>query len=237
MKLGIMQPYFLPYIGYFQLIAAVDTFVVYDNIKYTKKGWINRNRWLQNGDDAMFSLPLEKGSDALEIGQRTVSAEFDRRKFLAQLRANYAKAPYFEPTQALIERLLPGEDRRLFEVLHPSIVAVCRHLGIGTEIRVSSTVPADHTLRGQDRVLDLCRATGATTYINSIGGTALYSEQAFADAGVVLRFLRSRPLEYQQFGAPFVPWLSILDVLMFNPVETVRAWLGHCDLIRGAEHG
>ena len=237
MKLAVMQPYFLPYIGYFQLLSGVDTFVVYDNIKYTKKGWINRNRWLQNGAGATFTLPLDKGSDALDIGQRTISADFDPRKFLNQLRANYAKAPCFDATYALVESLLPGAERQLFGVLLNSVCGLCRHLGITADIRVSSTIAADHTLQAQDRVLDLCRATGAGTYLNAIGGTQLYAEQDFADAGVALRFVRSKPIEYPQFGAPFVPWLSIVDVLMFNPVSTVRGYLGQCELMRAAPHG
>ena len=79
MRLAIMQPYFFPYIGYFQLIAAVDQFIVYDNIKYTKKGWINRNRMLQNGKDVMFSLPLKSDSDFLDVcGTRPISSKLTR---------------------------------------------------------------------------------------------------------------------------------------------------------------
>ena len=98
MKLAIMQPYFLPYIGYFQLIAAVDQFIVYDNIKYTKKGWINRNRLLQNGTDTVFSIPLSKDSDALDIRERQIAADFRRDKLLKQIAEAYRKAPYFGQT-------------------------------------------------------------------------------------------------------------------------------------------
>jgi hypothetical protein len=92
-------------------------------------------------------------------------------------------------------------------------------------IRVSSTVPIDSALAGQDKVLALCEALGATTYINPIGGVELYSRQDFAARGIELHFLQPLPLEYVQFGRPFVPWLSIIDVLMFNELDTVRAWL------------
>ena len=84
MKVGIMQPYFLPYIGYFQLLSSVDLFIVYDNIKYTKKGWINRNRMLLNDSDCMFSLSLKRGSDSRKIVERELSAEFDQKKLLNQ---------------------------------------------------------------------------------------------------------------------------------------------------------
>ncbi len=221
-RLAIMQPYFFPYIGYFQLIAAVDQFIVYDNIKYTKKGWINRNRMLQNGKDVMFSLPLKSDSDYLDICQRTVAADFNRDKLLNQFKGTYRHAPYFEQTFPLVEQIVRYEDTNLFRFLHHSIVKTCEHLGIATEIRISSGIAMDHELKNQDKVLALCEAVGATTYINTIGGMELYSKETFRERGIELKFIRSKPFEYPQFGNEFVPWLSIIDVMMFNPVETIR---------------
>lgn len=232
LRLGIMQPYFLSYIGYFQLISAVDVFVVYDNIKYTKKGWINRNRMLLNGADAVFSLPLKKASDFLNVDQRELSGDFDALKLLGQFRGAYVKAPNFAEVFPLLERILTFPERNLFRFIHHAIVMVCRHLGLETEIRVSSDFAVDPDLKGQDKVLALCRAAGADVYINAIGGTELYTPQAFAEHDVELRFIRSKPFEYEQFGAPFVPWLSIIDVLMFNPLDLVQARVAnHFDLI------
>ena len=218
-----MQPYFLPYIGYFQLIGAVDRFVVYDNIKYTKKGWINRNRMLQNGADVMFSLPLKSDSDYLDIAERELTPDFNGDKLLAQIANNYRRAPQFAETYALMERIVRHPERNLFGYLQHALVQCCDHLGIDTEIVVSSTLPADHTLKAQERVLDLCKVTGSTTYINAIGGVELYSKNEFRANGIELQFLRAQALNYQQGAAPFVPWLSILDVMMFNPREAVSA--------------
>ena len=230
-KLAIMQPYFLPYIGYYQLMAAVDLFVVYDNIKYTKKGWINRNRMLQDGADAMFSIPLENDSDTLDIRDRRIAADFRRDRLLNQLRAAYAKAPCFEQTFPLVEEIVRYEDVNLFGFLLHAIEQSARHLGIATPIRVSSTVPIDHGLKAQDKVIALCAAVGADTYINPPGGVDLYSRDAFHERGIELKFIRPRPIEYAQFGRPFVPWLSIVDVLMFNPVDRIREVLiGSYDL-------
>ena len=117
MKLAIMQPYFLPYIGYFQLIAGADKFVIYDNIQYTKKGWINRNRMLQNGSDKVFSLPLAKTSDRLDIIGRDLAAVFIRRQLLNQFRGNYNKAPYFSDVWPLIEGLVLAKDNNLFRYI------------------------------------------------------------------------------------------------------------------------
>jgi hypothetical protein len=222
MKLAIMQPYFLPYIGYFQLIAAVDLFVVYDNIKYTKKGWINRNRLLRDGTDALFSLPLKKDSDSLDVLERELAADFNRGKLLHQFKGAYARAPHFARTWPLLEGIVRNPEQNLFRFIHRSIAEVCRHLDLGTEIRCSSAMAIDHDRKGEDKVLAICEAVGADTYVNAIGGMALYAKETFAAQGIDLQFIKSRPFAYAQFGAPFVPWLSIVDVLMFNPLDTVR---------------
>jgi len=222
MKLAIMQPYFLPYIGYFQLIASVDQFIVYDNIKYTKKGWINRNRMLQNGKDVMFSLPLKSDSDYLDVCQRELSAEFSRDKLLNQFRGAYRRAPYFDQTFPLIEEIVRFDDANLFEFLRHSIVKTCAHLGITTDIRNSSNIAIDHTLKNQEKVLALCEAVSANTYVNAIGGMDLYSKKAFREKGIDLKFIQSKPFEYPQYGDAFVPWLSIIDAMMFNPLDALR---------------
>lgn len=225
MKVAVMQPYFLPYIGYFQLIAAVDQFIVYDNIKYTKKGWINRNRMLLNGTDVMFSLPLKKGADSLDVVEREIAINFDQTSFLNKFKGAYRNAPQFEPTFSLLELIVRCEEENLFRFIHYSIMRMCEHLGIKTEIKISSDVSIDHSLKGQDKVLALCKTAGADTYVNTIGGVELYSKNYFHIHGLTLKFIKSRPFEYAQFGKPFVSWLSIVDILMFNPLEHVRECL------------
>lgn len=222
---GIMQPYFFPYIGYFQLIQAVDVFVVYDNIKYTKKGWINRNRMLQNGKDVMFSLPLKKDSDSLDVCERELATDFNRDKLLNQITGAYRRAPYFEQSYPLVENIVRCEDNNLFRFLYHSLSATCKYLDIDTEIRVSSGIAIDHSLKNQDKVLALCEALGASAYVNAIGGMELYSKETFSDKGIELKFIKSKPLEYSQFAHEFVPWLSIIDVLMFNSVASVKECL------------
>lgn len=217
-----MQPYFLPYIGYFQLIAAVDLFIVYDNIKYTKKGWINRNRMLLNGADVVFSLPLKKDSDFLDVVDRELAADFNREKLLNQLKGAYSGAPHFSQVMPLIERIVRFEDTNLFRFIHHSIVCICEFLGIKTEIRVASEVDINHGLRSQDKVIAICQSVGADFYLNPIGGVELYSKDSFRDQGIVLKFIKSKSFEYPQFANEFVPWLSIVDVLMFNRVETLQ---------------
>jgi hypothetical protein len=225
MRLAIMQPYFMPYIGYWQLMEAVDAFVVYDRIKYTKKGWINRNRMLLNGDAATFSLPLAQGSDQLLVSERELAPSFDRRKLLAQFEGTYRRAPQFDALRPWLQDVVLDPANNLFDYLWQSIVKVRDRLGLTTRLIVSSEVPHDESLKAQDKVLAICKALGATTYINAIGGLELYEREAFAARGVELRFHKASPFEYAQFGAPFVPWLSIVDVLMFNSAEQTRDFL------------
>lgn len=226
-RLAIMQPYFFPYIGYFQLIAGADRFVVYDNIKYTKKGWINRNRMLRNGQDVSFSLPLKRDSDHLDIRDRELAESFNRDKLLNQLKGAYQRAPQFSDTFPLVEEIVRHEEVNLFHFLHNSILKTCEHLGIATPIDVSSDLQIDRELKSQDRVIATCKAYNARAYVNPIGGIELYSKEAFLEEGIDLQFMRTLPVEYAQFGETFVPNLSIIDVMMFNSVGTIQSWISN----------
>ena len=223
MTIAIMQPYFMPYIGYWQLIGAVDAFVLYDNIKYTKKGWINRNRFLRNDVEAAFNLPLRKDSDFLDVAQRYLADSFDRENLLNQFREAYRKAPEFSSVMPLLEGIIRNPAANLFEYILASIRAICDFLGIKTPLLVSSTIDCDHSLKSAERVQAICKALGADTYLNPVGGMELYSKEDFARHGIDLKFLKALPLEYQQSGNPFVPWLSIIDLLMFNSKEFTQS--------------
>ena len=226
-----MQPYFLPYIGYFQLLNAVDKYVIYDNIQYTKKGWINRNRILQNGKDLMITIPLEKDSDYLDVKERSLSVGFDKKKLLNQIRESYRKAPYFEQVIPLTERIVNFDDNNLFHYIDNSVREICRYLGINTEIIISSSLGIDHSLKGQDKVIAICKELKATDYYNAIGGQELYSPEEFKKENINLHFISSSPIEYKQFANEFVPWLSILDVMMFNSLEDIHKILDNYELI------
>ena len=222
MKIAIMQPYFLPYIGYWQLIAAVDAFVVYDNIKYTKKGWINRNRFLRNGVEDTFTLPLRKSSDFLDVNQRFLADSFDREDLLNRLREACRKAPEFSSVMPLLEGIIRNPVSNLFDYIFASIQTVCEFLGLQTPLVISSSIGSDHSLKAAERVQAICKALGADTYVNPVGGMELYSKEAFAAQGIDLKFWKALPFEYPNSGNSFVPWLSILDVLMWNDMESIR---------------
>jgi WbqC-like protein family len=233
-KVAIMQPYFLPYIGYFQLINAADAFIVYDNIQFSKKGWFHRNRLLQNGKDEYFTLPLKKDSDYLNVNQRYLSEGWplEREKTLRKIKENYRKAPFFEFTFPKIEAIFYFENNNLFDFTLNSLKSICSFLDIKTPIIVSSTLAIDHAQKAQTKVINLCKAIEGTHYLNPIGGLELYSRKDFENEKLDLGFIKSRPIAYPQFSNTFVPWLSILDLMMFNSTEQIKAWLCEFDEIR-----
>jgi hypothetical protein len=232
-KIAIMQPYFLPYIGYFQLVNSVDEFIVYDNIQYTKKGWINRNRILDNGSDRLFTIPIKKDSDYLDVVDRRLSESWDkdRKKLINSLYTLYHKAPYFNESFSIIEECLLDDEDNLFIFILNSLNKVNNYLEINTPIIISSNISVDHSLKAQDKVIAICKAREATTYINAIGGVDLYSKATFEANNLQLNFIKSHQITYQQFDGAFVPWLSIVDVMMFNSKEIIKDYLNSYTLV------
>jgi hypothetical protein len=224
MRVAIMQPYFLPYIGYWQLMNEVDVFVVYDNIQFTRKGWIHRNRMLQNDKDEYFSLPLKKDSDYKDVVERYLSegAEIEMLKLIRRLEGNYRKAPYFEEIYPLINQVLSNSERNLFRFIYDSMAIIKEKLSIRTKLIVSSEIEIDHTLKSQDKVIAICSALNATAYLNPIGGLELYQKEVFEQQGIELKFLKSKLETYVQFNNTFVPGLSIMDILMFNSIDNIK---------------
>lgn len=226
-KIAIMQPYFFSYIGYFQLINAVDEFVVYDNIQFTKKGWINRNRILVNGLVQYISLPLKKDSDYLHVKNRFLSDTWDveRKKMLNRIIESYRKAPFFKETYEVLERCIMYEDRNLFNFIFYSVQTLVNYFNIDTKLTISSTLSINHQLKGEDKVIAICKEQQAGVYINPIGGVSLYDRERFRSHNLELQFQKSNNIDYNQFINEFIPWLSIIDVMMFNSKDEINTYL------------
>lgn len=232
MKIGIMQPYFFPYLGYWQLMNAVDKYVIYDNIQYTKKGWFNRNRFLLNGHDELFSINLVKDSDYLDVYERKISSEFERKKLVLKFRNAYMKAPYFKENFGFVEEIINYDNNNLFEYIFNSIVKLHKLFGMKSDLIISSSLKADHSFKAENRVKAIIKELGGDEYINAIGGRDLYSAEDFAKEGINLQFLKTRDVVYPQFKNDFVSNLSIIDVMMFNSVEQIKKLLGEFDLVK-----
>lgn len=227
MKIAIMQPYFFPYIGYFQLINAADVFVVYDDIQYVKQSWINRNRILVNSAPSYISLPLKKDSDYLFVKQRNLADSWDRdrKKFLQRLSGSYRKAPNFESTFELLANGLEYKDRNLYNFLFMNLKLVLSALNIKTTVVTSSSLGDFTHLQSQDKVISICDTLNADEYVNPIGGLELYDKSQFLEKGIALHFMKSKVVPYKQLGGDFVPFLSIIDVMMFNDSAEICAML------------
>jgi hypothetical protein len=228
MKLAIMQPYFFPYLGYFQLVHAVDTFVFYDDVNYIKNGWINRNRLLLNGEPRYFTVPLSGASPFAPIDATGFDAEDARwkRKMLETFRVAYRKAPHRDTALGLLEACLGLPSHLIGELARHSVVSVLDLLGVRRAVRDTSRIYGNGDLKGPARVVDICRREGASTYVNAPGGRALYDDRMFRPAGIELKFLDGTLPAYSQDAPTFVAGLSILDALAWCSTTEVGAMLG-----------
>ncbi len=229
MKLGIMQPYFFPYVGYWQLLNAVDLYILYDDVNYIKGGWINRNRILINNVDKYFTLSCHGASSNKNINEIEVGK--NKNKLIKTIEYNYKKAPYFESIFPIIENIITFEEDNLAIYLENSIIRIANLLGIKTRIIKSSEINNDEELKGENRVINLCKKNNADVYINPIGGEFLYSKETFQLNNIDLKFLKTNQISYEQFSSPFISHLSIIDLLMFNGIEKCRLFLKEYTLI------
>lgn len=229
MKIGIMQPYFMPYIGYWQLMAAVDTYVVYDDVNYIKGGWVARNNILLNGQKHMFTITLNGASPNKLFNEISIKDDF--KKFSRLIESAYRKAPYYEEVCALMDKIYSYEDKSLGAFLMHSFQVVLDYMDINTKLVLSSTIAKDNSLRGKDKVKHICHLLGADTYYNAIGGQELYDKNDFKADGVDLYFVQTNLTPYAQLGNEFVPGLSMIDVLMFNSPTEVKQLLTNYKLV------
>lgn len=234
MKVAIMQPYFLPYIGYFQMIKAVDLFVFYDDVNYIKKGWINRNRILVNDEAFLFTVPLSRISQNVLIHDTKINSEkYTNWKddFIKTLEFNYKKAPFYNDVMILMKKILNEDYFSISDLAIQSVVEISNYLKLDTKFKISSKESyLNKQLKGEMRIIDVCKIENATNYINAIGGQELYNKENFQIEGIKLNFIKSLPFQYKQFNNDFIPWLSIIDILMFNSIEQVRDLLDKVEL-------
>ena len=227
-----MQPYIFPYIGYFQLINAVDKFVIYDDVNFINKGWINRNRILNNGKDSLFTIPLKEASQNKLINEIDVNWDDAwKSKFIKTLEQCYKKAPFYSEILPIIEQTLSIDNKPVSKVIEHNLRLICNYLDIKTEIISSSAIYQNTHLKAQERILAICLQEKASQYVNPIGGLELYDKGFFEAKNIKLNFIKSNSIEYPQFKNEFVPWLSMIDVLMFNSKEKIKEFLDNYELI------
>lgn len=234
MKLALMQPYFFPYIGYWQLMYASDMFVLLDDVQFIRGGWIERNRILNpHGGWQYMSVPLRKHSHKDPVRSVMVHGGDDwKRKVLAQLAHYRRKGPFFAETYALISDLLARVKADSICGVNASLVrGISKALGLSCDIRIASECGFDYSgvLGAGDWALRISEQCGATEYINPAGGAHLFDTASFAQAGIILQFLQPQPVEYDR-GGEFIAALSIVDVMMFAGIGGAASLLPCFDL-------
>jgi hypothetical protein len=232
MKLAIMQPYLFPYIGYFQLVNAVDKFVFYDDVQFIKGGWINRNFILEkSGRRLLFTLHLDAASTNKRINE--IHVKDNSKKLLKTVGFNYSKAPYFEMVFPMIEGVFRFAEKRplISEISSFSVTEVSKYLGIKTIFKWSSQSYQETLKAGRvERLISVCRIENAEIYTNPRGGKDLYTKQEFQESGVSLYFIKTGNIQYNQLNENFIHNLSIIDVLMFNSTDQVLKLFNNFEL-------
>jgi hypothetical protein len=226
MKLAIMQPYIFPYIGYFQLINAVDKFIILDDVNFINKGWINRNYILINNKRTLFTIPLEKASQNKKINEIYIIDDNKwRQKLLKTIELAYKKAPFFENVFELISGIINYDKHNISVFNVNALNKILDYLNVSTEIVSSSSIYKNSELKGETRIIDICEQEKATNYINPIGGNELYNKSNFQKSNIHLNFIKTNKIEYPQFKNSFTPGLSIIDMLMFCSPEEMKSFL------------
>jgi hypothetical protein len=246
------QSYFFPYIGYFQLINAVDKFIIYDDLTFVNKGWINRNQILiKNAGACLITVPLINRTSSAKIRYIKIDDQngtsYWRKKLSKTIYVNYRHAPMFDKIFPLVESLINYPTEYLSELNAQSIRAVCNYLKINTIIEsdmaryqeIESNL-LDEKFTSENygniepkaiRIIEICKYEGANSLYNSLGGVALYSKEMFEKYNILIRFIKTKSIQYKQFDNTFVPNLSIIDVLMFNSIDKIHEMLLEFELI------
>mgnify|MGYP003391594364 CR=1 FL=1 len=223
MTLAIMQPYLFSYIGYWQLINAVDTFVIFDDVNFIKKGYINRNSILVGGKSQQITLELIGASQNKLINEIKVGN--NSQKLLKTIEMSYKKAPYFDNVFSIIEDILNQEESNLAKFIGYSLQKISNYLEIDTKFIYSSSIEKDNSLKAQNKILDICKKLDATDYINAIGGKELYDKDKFEKQNIKLNFLEPEIQKYMQLESEFISYLSIIDIIMFNNKDNISKML------------
>jgi len=223
MIIGSNQPYLFPYIGYWQLMNASDIYVISDSMQYIKKGYVNRNYVLLNGERHRFSLEVVGVHGDTPINE--VKVGNNSRKIISMLSHTYKKAPHFDSAFPIIESILQNDEKNLAKYLGNSIQVIADYLDMNTKFMYLSDMQGETSLKAQARTIDICKRASASQYINAIGGQELYDKESFLKENIALSFLETGDVNYKQFYNEFVPYLSIVDIMMFNSKDTIKEML------------
>lgn len=235
MKIAIMQPYFFPYLGYFALIKHTEQFILFDTPQFIRHGWIERNQILkQDGNKLYIKVPLIKHSRESRIMEVLINNNEDwQNKILAQLAPYKKKAPYYYNVTKLIKEIFNYKTDSIVDFNFHSLRLVCNYLNIDTPIKIWSKmdVKIEDANAPDEWALNICKALKAETYYNPIGGTSFFDTEKYINSGIEIKFMEIIPTKYNQISNEFVPYLSVIDVMMFNSKEDIQEMLNQYTLV------
>ncbi len=223
--LAVMQPYVFPYIGYFNLMKCSSHFVLFDDVNFIMRGWVNRNRILSNGSPVTFSIPLSKSSQNSIIREvRVADLEHFKRKFRRTLEHSYAKAKYFDVGMEYVDKVLNDEKDTISEIAKLSITCAADMLGIDCNIHESSKNFSDTKgMERSERIISIAGRLNCDSYVNPAGGVLLYDKEHFKAHGVDLKFIKPNFIPYEQaYSKDFVPALSVIDLMMNQSIDEIK---------------
>lgn len=217
-----MQPYFFPYEGYFQLLASGDEIVFLDDVQFTRKGWINRNR-IARDEELHIKIPVVANSRSALINEMKISPSFNRGQLMKQLEHTYSKAGNYGQVMSILTEIITNDDDNLCNWLRYSLDQINSYLGISARVMYSSEIDPIQITRGSERIINLCKARNATSYVNLSGGRELYQPEDFVSSGISLSFLKSNLSFYSRQPQKFIPSLSIIDLMMHIEKEELES--------------
>lgn len=225
--IGLMQPFFLPYIGYFQLMNAVDFFIVLDNVEYSKKSYVKRNILNLNGKDKLFSIPIKKSKDNSKINELILSEKFRdfKIKFYNQFKTNYYYADYYDEAIELLNEIFSTDEIRLSNFLVNQLKVIAKKFEMNTTIATSSDYLKDNYDTKEERIFDICKKLESKIYINAIGGRKLYSKEFFSLQGIDLKFIQKNIVNKN------IGYYSILNDVAIYGIKTLRKKLYDYELV------
>ena len=235
MTIGIMQPYFFPYIGYYALIKHSNHFVFFDTPQFIRHGWIDRNRILKPTDSWQYiKVPIVKHPRNTCINEISIQNEILwKNRIIRQVEHYKKKAIYYKNTIDLIKEVFNFEGNSIVDLNIKTVTTVMQYLNISFSFSVFSKLNLDisETNSPDEWALNISTKLNVTTYLNPVGGLSFFDKSKYQKAGINLKFLKTVLLPYDQKRTNFEPSLSIIDVLMFNSPESIRNMLEAVEFI------
>jgi hypothetical protein len=229
-SLAIMQPYFMPYLGYFSLLKHTNHFILLDEVQFIRHGWIERNRILkQNGDWQYIKVPLIKHSRDTLIKDIKIDNTKDwQNKLLAQLQHYKKKAPYYNAVIEVLNEIFINEFKDITHLNKYALSTICNYLDINCTINIFSemALKIEPVHEADEWALNICKALGdIKEYWNPPGGQSIFNKEKYDRQNIKLRFQSIKITEYRQLTNSFEPGLSIIDVMMFNSIDEINNML------------